>query len=71
MTNHDLAPALASVQLGDKYTATHGRVYLSGIQALVRLKLVQRWRDQVGGLNTAGFVCGYRGSPLGETDEAF
>ena len=79
MTTQDLAtalvpaltPALACVQLDDKYTSTDGRVYLSGIQALVRLMLVQRWRDQAGGLNTAGFVCGYRGSPLGGIDEAF
>jgi indolepyruvate ferredoxin oxidoreductase len=67
MTTHELA----SVSLDDKYTATQGRVYLSGIQALVRLMLVQRWRDQAAGLNTAGFVSGYRGSPLGGIDEAF
>ena len=66
-TTHELA----SVSLNDKYTATQGRVYLSGIQALVRLMLVQRWRDQAEGLNTAGFVSGYRGSPLGGIDEAF
>ena len=66
-TTHELA----SVSLDDKYTATRGRVYLSGIQALVRLMLVQRWRDQAAGLNTAGFVSGYRGSPLGGIDEAF
>jgi indolepyruvate ferredoxin oxidoreductase len=62
---------LASVSLDDKYTSTTGRVYLSGIQALVRLMLVQRWRDHAAGLNTAGFVSGYRGSPLGGIDEAF
>ena len=67
MTTHELA----SVSLDDKYTATHGRVYLSGIQALVRLMLVQQWRDKAAGLNTAGFVSGYRGSPLGGIDEAF
>jgi len=66
MLTHDLA----SVSLDDKYTATSGRIYLSGIQALVRLMLVQRWRDQSAGLNTAGFVSGYRGSPLGGLDEA-
>lgn len=64
-------PELDSVSLNDKYTATTGRVYLSGIQALVRLMLVQKWRDQSAGLNTAGFVSGYRGSPLGGIDEAF
>ncbi|WP_298235239.1 indolepyruvate ferredoxin oxidoreductase family protein [uncultured Azohydromonas sp.] len=59
------------VTLEDKYTATHGRVYLSGIQALVRLPLMQRLRDQAQGLNTAGFISGYRGSPLGGLDEAY
>jgi indolepyruvate ferredoxin oxidoreductase len=61
---------LASATLDEKYTATSGRIYLSGIQALVRLMLVQRWRDQAQGLNTAGFISGYRGSPLGGLDEA-
>ena len=61
---------LASVALDDKYTSTTGRVYLSGIQALVRLMLVQGWRDRAAGLDTAGFVSGYRGSPLGGIDEA-
>jgi indolepyruvate ferredoxin oxidoreductase len=61
---------LARVTLDEKYTATSGRIYLSGIQALVRLMLVQRWRDQAEGLNTAGFISGYRGSPLGGLDEA-
>ena len=53
-----MTPELASVSLDDKYTATTGRVYLSGIQALVRLMLVQKWRDQSAGLKTAGFVSG-------------
>jgi len=62
--------ALSSVSLDDKYTLTTGRIYLSGIHALVRLMLVQQWRDRAAGLNTAGFVSGYRGSPLGGLDEA-
>jgi indolepyruvate ferredoxin oxidoreductase len=62
---------MKSVSLDDKYTSTSGRIYLSGIQALVRLPLMQRLRDQAAGLNTAGFVSGYRGSPLGGLDEAF
>ena len=66
MTTHELA----SVSLDDKYTATTGRVYLSGIQALVRLMLMQRWRDEQAGLNTGGFVSGYRGSPLGALDQS-
>jgi indolepyruvate ferredoxin oxidoreductase len=62
--------ALREVTLDDKYTATSGRIYLSGIQALVRLTLMQRWRDTTAGLNTGGFVSGYRGSPIGGLDEA-
>ena len=62
--------SLREVSLEDKYTLRSGWIYLSGIQALVRLPLLQRWRDQAAGLNTAGFVSGYRGSPLGGLDEA-
>ncbi|MGE0385416.1 MAG: indolepyruvate ferredoxin oxidoreductase family protein [Gammaproteobacteria bacterium] len=62
---------LASVSLDDKYTLERGRVYLTGIQALVRLPMMQRRRDLAAGLDTAGFVCGYRGSPLGGVDLAF
>ena len=54
--------------LDDKFTRTEGRIYLSGVQALVRLPLMQRLRDQAAGLNTAGFISGYRGSPLGGFD---
>src|SRR5258706_12576997 len=53
------------VSLEDKYTLASGRVYLNGTQALVRLALMQRERDAAAGLNTAGFISGYRGSPLG------
>ncbi len=66
---HSQAP-LRGVSLDDKYTARDGRIYLSGIQALVRLPIIQKWRDEAAGLNTAGFVSGYRGSPLGGMDEA-
>src|SRR5262249_48980485 len=61
--------ALAAVSLDDKYTLEQGRIYLSGIQALVRLPLMQRRRDLAAGLNTAGFISGYRGSPLGGLDQ--
>src|SRR5262250_690271 len=62
--------ALATVTLDDKYVQDSGRIYLSGIQALVRLPLIQRRRDQAAGLNTGGFISGYRGSPLGVYDNA-
>ncbi|HYL19548.1 MAG TPA: hypothetical protein VEV20_12780, partial [Burkholderiales bacterium] len=61
---------MQALTLDDKYVSDTGRVYLTGIQALVRLALVQRRRDQAAGLNTAGFISGYRGSPLGGLDEA-
>lgn len=56
------------VTLSDKYTLSTGRVYMTGTQALVRLLLAQKARDEANGLNTAGFVSGYRGSPLGAVD---
>jgi indolepyruvate ferredoxin oxidoreductase len=54
--------------LEHKFTRTEGRIYLSGVQALVRLPLMQRLRDAAAGRNTAGFISGYRGSPLGGFD---
>ncbi len=60
--------SLPAVSLDDKYTADQGRVYLTGTQALVRLLLVQRRRDLAAGLNTAGFIAGYRGSPMTAID---
>ncbi len=57
------------VSLDDKFALDSGRVFLSGIQALVRLPLLQHQRDAAAGLNTAGFVSGYRGSPLGGLDK--
>jgi indolepyruvate ferredoxin oxidoreductase len=62
-------PTPGSTLLDDKYTTTTGRVYLTGYQALVRLLMIQRDRDRAAGLNTAGFVSGYRGSPLGGLDQ--
>ena len=67
MAEQDPRP-VRSASLDDKYTTTSGRVYLTGYQALVRLLMIQRERDRAAGLNTAGFVSGYRGSPLGGLD---
>ncbi|WP_321790570.1 indolepyruvate ferredoxin oxidoreductase family protein [Burkholderia pyrrocinia] len=64
------APSADSVSLDDKYTLEKGRVYISGTQALVRLPMLQKARDLKAGLNTAGFVSGYRGSPLGALDQS-
>ncbi|MGH6718712.1 MAG: indolepyruvate ferredoxin oxidoreductase family protein, partial [Alphaproteobacteria bacterium] len=61
---------LAAVSLDDKYALQEGQVYVTGTQALVRLPLMQRRRDAAAGLNTAGFISGYRGSPLGGYDIA-
>ncbi len=62
--------ALAQVSLDDRYALERGRVLMTGIQALVRLPMLQRQRDLAAGLNTAGFISGYRGSPLGGLDQA-
>jgi indolepyruvate ferredoxin oxidoreductase len=62
--------ALESVSLDDKYALAQGRAFMSGVQALVRLPMLQRARDAHAGLNTAGFISGYRGSPLGGYDQA-
>jgi indolepyruvate ferredoxin oxidoreductase len=64
------ALALRNVSLDDKYELASGRAYMTGVQALVRLLMMQRQRDAAAGLNTAGFVSGYRGSPLGGLDQA-
>ncbi len=56
------------VTLDDKYELESGRIFVSGVQALVRLPMMQRARDKAAGLNTAAFISGYRGSPLGGYD---
>ena len=61
MTLHD-------VSLDDKFDLSKERIFVSGAQAIVRMLLMQRERDRRAGLNTAGFVSGYRGSPLGGLD---
>jgi indolepyruvate ferredoxin oxidoreductase len=62
--------ALMEVGLDDKYRLDAKRIFLSGTQALVRLPMLQRERDRLQGRNTAGFISGYRGSPLGMYDNA-
>ena len=65
-------PGLArpDASLDDKYTLPQGEAFMSGVQALVRLPMLQRQRDARAGLNTGGFISGYRGSPLGNYDQS-
>lgn len=67
-TDHSVK--LRDVSLDDKYSLDATRAYITGIEALVRLPMLQHQRDLERGLNTAGFVSGYRGSPLGSVDQA-
>ena len=60
---------LGNVSLEDKYTLQSGRVFITGTQALVRLPLMQHLRDRAEGFHTAGYITGYRGSPLGGYDQ--
>ena len=64
------SPSLRAVSLDDKYHLDATDAYLTGIEALVRLPILQHQRDLQQGLNTAGFVSGYRGSPLAGLDQA-
>ena len=59
------------VTLDDKYDLGKSRIFVTGFQAIVRLCLMQKERDRLAGLNTAGYVTGYRGSPLGTLDQQF
>jgi indolepyruvate ferredoxin oxidoreductase len=59
----------SAISLDDKYAVVAGRLFLTGTQALARLPMMQRIRDLAAGLNTAGFISGYRGSPLGGLDQ--
>jgi indolepyruvate ferredoxin oxidoreductase len=60
---------LRDVSLQDKYTLQEGRIYITGTQALVRLPITQHERDKAAGYNTACYISGYRGSPLGGYDQ--
>ena len=62
--------SLANISLDDKYRLEHGRVFLTGMQALARLPMLQHAIDRAAGLHTAGYISGYRGSPLGGLDTA-
>ncbi len=59
---------LDNYELMDRYRRESGRVFLTGTQALVKIPLMQRTMDRAAGLNTAGFISGYRGSPLAAYD---
>src|SRR5689334_6876377 len=63
--------ALRPVSLDDKYDLNQSHVFVTGFQALIRACLMQKERDRRAGLNTAGYVTGYRGSPLGGLDQQF
>lgn len=62
--------AMQAVSIDDKYALQSGRAFMTGVQALVRLPLLQRARDTLAGHRTAAFISGYRGSPLGSYDQA-
>ena len=60
---------LRNVSLDDKYTLENGRIFITGTQALVRMPMMQHLRDKAAGYDTAGYISGYRGSPLGGYDQ--
>ena len=60
---------LRNVSLEDKYTLDTGRIFITGTQALVRMPMMQHLRDRAAGRNTACYISGYRGSPLGGYDQ--
>jgi indolepyruvate ferredoxin oxidoreductase len=67
----DQTPILNAYELLERYTRTEGRVFLTGTQAILRMVLDQARRDRERGLDTRGYVSGYRGSPVGGVDQEF
>ena len=63
--------SLHPVSLDDKYDLAQARIFVTGYQALIRACLMQKARDRREGINTGGYVTGYRGSPLGGLDQQF
>ncbi len=72
-TTSDMASNTSSstrnYQISDRYTQPSGQVFLTGVQALARIPIQQLWADRANGLNTAAFISGYQGSPLGGFDQ--
>jgi indolepyruvate ferredoxin oxidoreductase len=64
----DPSLSLDEITLDDKWTLERGRAFMTGTQALIRLPMMQRERDVKAGLNTAGYITGYRGSPVTSVD---
>jgi indolepyruvate ferredoxin oxidoreductase len=69
MGPENISPSLRPVSLDDKYDLSRDQVFVTGTQAVIRMLLMQQARDRAAGLNTAGFVSGYRGSPIGGLDQ--
>ncbi|RZT05892.1 indolepyruvate ferredoxin oxidoreductase [Duganella sp. CF402] len=67
-TQLDIAVDPDTITLDDKWTLERGRAFMTGTQALIRLPMMQRERDLKAGLNTAGYITGYRGSPVTSVD---
>lgn len=70
MNKHILETDATAITLDDKWTAQTGRIVINGSQIFGRILLTQKQRDRRYGLNTAGYITGYRGSPLGNVDDA-
>ncbi|MGD9812733.1 MAG: indolepyruvate ferredoxin oxidoreductase family protein, partial [Sphingobium sp.] len=70
MGKHAVGENVTPITLDDKWTAESGRIVINGSQGIGRILLTQKERDRRNGLNTAGYITGYRGSPLGNVDDA-